>query len=114
MGNAPERFNRVLDGPIDIRKTRRRIEDALRKTATKEEILHIAELLSIRVEPLKTERCSRCGLTDYVASDDYPEGLSPVGGEMLCQTCSRGRFSKLGPRHRTSGWNAGGLPCGDS
>jgi len=73
--------------PIDIRKTRRRIEDALRKTATKEEILYIARLLRIRVEPLSSERCSRCGETDYVAGDDYPEGISEVGGETLCREC---------------------------
>ena len=78
----------VLPGkPIDLRKTRRRIEDALRKTATKGEILYIARLLKIRVEPLCSERCSRCGETDYVAGDDYPEGISKVGGEMLCREC---------------------------
>jgi len=73
--------------PIDVRKTRRRIEDALRKTATKEEILYIARLLRIRVEPLCREQCSRCGETDYVAGDDYPEGITKVGGEMLCREC---------------------------
>ena len=73
--------------PIDIRKTRRRIEDALRKTATKEEILYIARLLRIRAEPLSSERCSRCGETDYVAGDGYPEGICEVGGEMVCREC---------------------------
>ena len=73
--------------PIDVRKTRRRIEDALRKTATKEEILYIARLLRIRVEPLCSGQCSRCGETDYVAGDDYPEGITKVGGEMLCREC---------------------------
>ena len=82
--------------PIDIRKTRRRIEDALRKTATEEEILHIARLLRIRAEPLCSERCSRFGETDYVAGDDYPEGIFKVGGEMLCRECRALRRQALG------------------
>jgi len=82
--------------PIGIRKTGRKIEDALRKTAAKDEILHIARPLRIRVEALCSERCSRCGETDYVAGDDYPEGISRVGGEMVCRECRALRRQALG------------------
>ena len=65
---------------IDIKKTRRRIEDALRKTATRDEILHIAKLLRIKVEPVKREECSRCGQIDETCGMKVSRsvmGLSP-------------------------------------
>jgi len=84
---------------IDIKKTRRRIEDALRKTATRDEILHIAKLLRIKVEPVKREECSRCGQIDYMASDEYPLGISVLGGKTLCHQCCTCLVSESNSRH---------------
>jgi hypothetical protein len=79
---------------IDVKKTRRRIEDALRKTATNEEIIFIANLLGVKVEVVQKEPCSRCGSIDYVATDDYPQGILPVGDEILCSKCRKEQLSE--------------------
>ena len=98
MSNSLQRSSPIPGNAIDIKKTRRRIEDALRKTATKDEILHIANLLRIKVEPVKTEKCSRCGQIDYLATNDYPQGISAVGDEKLCRECCTFRLSESGER----------------
>lgn len=52
---------------VDTVKTRRRIEDALRKSATPEKLIAIAKVLSIEVAvlTLPVECCSRTGRPDF-------------------------------------------------
>ena len=74
---------------IDVKKTRRRIEDALRKTATEEEIIDIANFLKVKVEGVKIEKCNRCGQLDYLACDEYRQGIILEGGSLLCYRCKK-------------------------
>jgi hypothetical protein len=89
MSYYSQPLSKSLAKLVDVKKTRRRIEDALRKTATNEEIIFIANLLGVKVEVVKKESCNRCGSIDYVATEDYPQGIFPVGDEILCLKCRK-------------------------